>query len=461
MSVFAQQGRRDGLRTDLYQLTMAAAYWSRGMDHVASFELFNRRLLPDRGYHLACGLELALQYLEGLRFTEPDIAALRRHPSFARVPAGFFEALADFEFRGEVWAMPEGTPYFPNEPVLRITAPVIEAQLVETYLLSVINYQSLIATKAARVVEAAEGRGVVDFGSRRAHGPEAAELAARAAYVGGCSGSSNVEAGSALGIPVLGTYAHSWIMAFEDEDEAFRAYQEVFPEATTHLVDTYDSEAAVRRLVASGAPIQAVRLDSGELVSLSKSVRSILDEGGFKEAKIVVSSDLDEYAIAEMLAAGAPVDLFGVGTRLVTSYDCPALGGVYKLVEQESEEGAPLYRMKRSASKRSLPGAKQVWRLSEAGRAQEDIIGLAAEAGPPQGEPLLERVMANGKRLRPAPSLETIRARARVRIAELAPETRRITEPEPLPTKLSKSLQELTEAVERRSLRQQATGSQA
>lgn len=450
MSVFAMPDKRsDALRTDLYQLTMAAGYWSAGMIHRSTFELFNRRLLPDRGYHLACGLELVLRYLEGLSFSGRDIDALRRHPSFAKIQPGFFEYLEGFRFNGEVWAMPEGTPYFPGEPILRISAPVIEAQIVETYVLTVINYETLIATKAARVVEAARGKSVIDFGSRRAHGPEAAELAARAAYIAGCTGTSNVEAGTALKMPVHGTYAHSWVMAFEDEAEAFKTYHAAFPESTTHLIDTYDTIAGVEKLIQLGIPIGAVRIDSGDLGESARQVRTVLDGAGYNDTKIVVSSDLNEYRITELEEQKAPIDIYGVGTQLVTSYDCPALGGVYKLVEQENKRGDVVYRMKKSASKSSVPGAKQVWRRKEQGLVCEDIVGLSLERGPADGEPLLERVMADGARLSAAPSLKEIRERCLHQVASLDEGVRRIKEPKTIPVRHSRALIDLVERVGR------------
>lgn len=441
--------RSDALRTDLYQLTMAAAYFQNGMTHRASFEMFNRKLLPGRGYHLAAGLELALDYLENLSFSERDIDALRRHPHFGHVKPDFYDYLRDFRFTGTVWAMPEGTPYFPNEPVLRVEAPVIEAQIVETFLLSVVNFQTLIATKAARIVEAAGGRPVVDFGTRRAHGPEAGELAARAAFIGGCTGTSNVAAGTALGIPVLGTFAHSWVMAFEDEEEAFRAYQSVFPDSTTQLVDTYDTIEGVEKVCRLGRPVRSIRLDSGDLVELSKAARHLLDGAGLQETKIVASNDLNEYKIAELLERGAPIDIFGVGTELVTSKDCPALGGVYKLVEQEDRGGDIVYRMKQSKDKMSLPGAKQVWRVADTTGISEDVIGLADEAGPRGGEPLLRRVMADGLRLRPGESLKEIQARALSSVRRLSPDCRRLSDPTPVPTRLTSALVELTTRIRR------------
>src|SRR5512138_2131265 len=287
---------------------MAAAFFENGFNPRASFELFVRRLPERRSYLLAAGLEQALDYLQRLRFKGDEIEYLRRHPAFGNVRPAFFEYLRELRFTGEVWAMAEGTPAFADEPLLRVTAPIIEGQIVETFLLTMLTSQTMIASKAARVVEAAQGRGVVEFGTRRAHGPESGVLAARAAYIGGCVGTSNVEAGLRFGIPTSGTMAHSFIMAFADEGEAFRMFEQVFPENSILLLDTYDTLAAVDKIVALGLRPQGVRLDSGNLVALSKLVRSKLDAGGLHETKIFASSDLDEDSITELLARGASVD---------------------------------------------------------------------------------------------------------------------------------------------------------
>ncbi len=360
------------LSTDLYELTMAAAYFESGLARQpATFELFVRQLPPRRSFLIVAGLAQALDFLENLRFTTDEIDYLRGQPVFKNVRPEFFAFLKDLRFTGEVWAMPEGTVAFANEPLLRVTAPILEAQIVETALLSIINHQTMIASKAARVVAAARGRPVIEFGTRRAHGIEAGLLGARAAYIGGCAGTSHVEAGLRFGIPIFGTMAHSFVMAFEREQEAFDAFLKVFPDTATILLDTYDTIAAAKSL--RGRKIPAVRLDSGDIVTLSRQVRQILDEAGMRQTKIFVSGDLDEDRITELLDAGAPIDAFGVGTRLATSYDAPALGGVYKLVSG---------RCKLSAEKATYPLAKQVWR-SDAG----DVITAADETAP--GEPLL------------------------------------------------------------------------
>ena len=386
------------LATDLYELTMAAAYFDHHIHTRAIFELFVRRLPPHRAYLIAAGLEQALDYLASLRFTKEEIDYLREHPTFVNVSREFFDYLAGFRFTGDVWAMPEGTAAFGNEPLLRVAAPIIEAQVVETFLIATIASQTMIASKAARVVTAAAGRDVIEFGTRRAHGSEAGLLAARAAFIGGAIGTSNVEAGYVFGIPTFGTLAHSFVMSFDDEDEAFRAFLDVFPKTATVLVDTYDTLAAVERLARDYGPlIPAVRLDSGDLRELSIGVRAILDRAGMQQTKIFASSDLNEYRIAELLADGARIDAFGVGTELATSFDAPALSAVYKLVGLE-EGGRIRGRIKLSQDKATYPGPKQVWRETAAGKYTRDLIAATDESSPgPSSRPLLEEVMRGGR----------------------------------------------------------------
>lgn len=418
------------LATDLYELTMAAAYFAHRIESIATFELFVRELPAKRRFLLVAGVDQVLDYLEALRFTDEDIAYLMQHPAFRAVPREFFESLRSFRFTGDVWAMPEGTVAFANEPLVRITAPILQAQIVETFLLSTINFQTMIASKAARVVHAAQGRPVIEFGARRAHGTEAAMYAARAAYIGGCAGTSNVEAGLRFGVPTFGTVAHSWIMSFDDELTAFRRFLEVFPASGTLLIDTYDTVEAARKIVRAGLKPQAVRLDSGELRTLSREVRRVLDEGGLRETRIFASGDLDEYRIAELLAGGACVDAFGVGTRLSTSADEPSLGGVYKLVEVVSDHEAK-GRIKTSPGKTTFPGRKQVYRIfSPAGLVERDILALADEPPPAGGRPLLERMMEGGRRLAPPPPLAELRERAVRELSTLPPELRAL-EPGP------------------------------
>lgn len=407
-----------GLATDLYQLTMAAAYHAHGRNEPASFELFVRRLPPERSYLVVAGLEQALDYLRTLRFSVDEIAYLRSLPIFAHVAAEFFDYLRDLRFTGDVWAMPEGTIAFAGEPLLRVTAPLIEAQLVETFLLATINFQTLIATKAARIVAAAEGRGVIEFGARRCHGFDAAIYAARAAFIGGCIGTSNVAAGRRFKIPVYGTAAHSFVMAFDREQEAFRAYQQIFPDSTTLLLDTYDTVNAARLATEFGPALRGVRLDSGDLATLAKQVRQILDEAGMQQTKITASGDLDESKITELLAAQAPIDLFGVGTELSTSRDAPALGGVYKLVEITAG-GRTIPKMKLSQDKATFPYRKQVWRATAPDSSfAGDLIARADDADLP-GEPLLVPVLSAGANRSPLPNLQEAQTRARGQIAHL------------------------------------------
>jgi len=438
----------NGLMTDLYQLTMAAGYFQCGRQVEASFELFVRRLPENRGYLIFAGLEPALDYLEDLRFLPEEVAYLQGLPAFQHVDKSFFDYLREFRFQGEVWAMAEGEAAFANEPLLRVTAPIMPAQLVETYLLSIINFQTLIATKAARVVDAARGRAVVDFGARRAHGPEAGVLAARACMIGGCAGTSNVHAARILGIAPVGTMAHSFIMAFASEDQAFEAYRRVFPDSTMLLLDTYNTLEAARKVARMKEPIQGVRLDSGDLAALSKAVRRILDEAGKPDVKIVASSDLNEYRIEQLLREGAAIDIFGVGTEMVTSRDDPALGGVYKLVEL-SEGGQVAAKVKLSLDKETFPGRKQIFRASDsAGKYRGDVIGRSDEALP--GRPLLAPVMKNGEVLRPHPPLAEVQRRAREGRERLAPEVRRFRDPAAYPVGSSPALQELAESLRRR-----------
>ena len=437
---------KHALHTDLYQLTMAAAYFQAGLRHKASFEMFVRSMPRDRGYLLAAGLEQILAYLTDLRFTGEEIDYLRDHPSFRHVDKGFFEYLRQFEFHGEIWALPEGTLFFAAEPLIRVTAPLIEAQIVETYILSMLNFQTMVATKASRVVGAARGRTVVDFGTRRAHGPEAGVWAARASTIGGCAGTSNVHAARTLGISAVGTAAHSFVMAFDTEKEAFETYFSVFPESTVFLIDTYDTLTGARLATAFGPGVRGVRLDSGDLASLATEVRRILDDAGMTDTKIMASSDLNEYRIEELLDQGAPIDSFGVGTEMVTSRDDPALSGVYKLVETE-REGRTEYRLKLSRDKATLPGRKQVFRRVEDGRLREDLIGLHDEQPEPGYVPLMEKYMENGRVLSEPPALEQIRQRALEGIEALDPGVRKTRSPEPYPVHPSPKLRALFDRV--------------
>ena len=434
------------LATDLYQITMMAGYFASGQTAPRTFELFVRGLPEGRQYLMAAGLEQALDFLSTLRFTADEIEWLRSVPALGSVPPMFFdEYLRAFRFTGEVWALEEGEVFFGHEPILRVTAPAAEAQLVETALLGIITFQTSVASKASRVVAAAGGRTVIEFGSRRAHGPDAAIHAARAAYVAGCGSTSNVEAGRRFGIPVSGTMAHSWVMGFGDEIDAFRQYMAIFGEHSTLLIDTYDTIAAARRIVQAGLKPSAVRIDSGDLAALAREVRRLFDAGGLTATKILVSGDLDEWQIGRLLAADAPVDGFGVGTAISTVRDAPALGGVYKLVEtMEGTSARPTLKL--SAGKRSYPGRKQVWRVTESGIADYDVLGLEGETGQ-DGRPLLVRAMRQGVRVLPAMPLEETRQRALERVAQLPPALRAIAPGPPYTVRISPALDALVRAA--------------
>lgn len=391
-----------GLLTDLYQLTMAAGYYEAGKHRQrAVFELFFRRLPHNRNYIIAAGLAQIADYLLNLRFSREEVDYLRELRQFRHVPAGFFDELLNFRFTGDLFAIPEGTPVFAAEPLLTIRAPLLEAQIVETWLLAMIGFQSLIATKAARICDVAGSRAVVEFGTRRAHSPEAGVLGARAAYIGGCAGTSNTETGYRFGIPVYGTAAHSWIQAFPSEREAYEALQRMLGPETIYLIDTYDTIAGARLAASLGRPLWGVRLDSGNLVELSRQVRRILDDAGLRDAKIMATSDLNEYRILEFTAAGAPLDAFGVGTDLATSADAPAIGAVYKLVELD-EDGSKRYTAKLSEGKHTMPGMKQVFRLSD-----RDEIACASECG--GGQPLIRPVISHGELLESLPDVHAAR----------------------------------------------------
>lgn len=441
------------LSTDLYQFTMAAGYQAAQDGTSASFELFVRELPPSRNYLVAAGLEQALSVLAEWRYTRDEIQYLRGVPTLRNVGPEFFdEYLPRLRFSGDVWAMAEGTPVLAGEPILRVTAPLGEAQLVETALLSTVLFQTSVASKAVRVTDAAAGRPVIEFGGRRAHGVDAALYAARAAYLGGCRATSNVEAGYRFGIPVSGTMAHSWVMAHCDELTAFERYIALYGSDSVLLIDTYDSVTAARKIVSAGLRPAAVRIDSGDLARVSGVVRNIFDAGQLANTRILVSGDLDEHRVAALVASGAPIDGFGVGTALSTSFDAPALGGVYKLVEIV-REGAVLPVVKRSVGKQTLPGRKQVWRVSESGAAVCDVVGLEAEAAPRHGVPLLECVMRDGRPTGSLPSLRELRAACRDARLALPESVRRLSAPGPYPVTRSAALVALARATGRETAR--------
>ena len=433
---------------DLYELTMAAAYFKNNIPGEAGFDLFVMHLPKNFSYIIAAGLEQALDYVLKLSFTEEQIQFLRQHPSFRDLDRDFFEYLRDFRFKGDVWAVPEGTVIFPGEPLVQVAGNIIEAQIVETYLLAMINFQTLIASKASRVVEAAKGRDVIEFGSRRAHGPQAALLAARASYIGGCVGSSNLLAGYELGIPTYGTMAHSFIMAFDSEREAFLAYKKAFPDNMALLIDTYNTVEGARTAASLGVSPTLVRLDSGDLLDLSIQVRRILDEAGHKKTKIFASGDLNEYRIRDLVAKGAPIDAFGVGTELTTSREDPALPGIYKLVElRRGSRSIP--RVKLSPSKVTIPELKQVFRAySSSGLIKEDIIAMDTEVFPEiTAQTLLTKVIDKGRLVYNVPSLPDTRDYARKQIESLPREFKDPATIAEAPVRLSPKLSALCEEL--------------
>ena len=430
----------NALSTDLYEITMAAGYSQGQRDRHGRFELSVRVLPPQRGYLLAAGLEPALKYLETLHFTASEIEFLKSLPNLRNVPANFFrEVLPNFKFTGDVWAIPEGCPVFPEQPLLRVSGPLVESQIVETALLSTILFQTSVASRAARIVQAAAGRPVFEFGARRAHGSDAAVLAARAAFIGGCAGTSVVEAGLRYGLPLAGTMAHSWVMSHRNEIDAFIRYMQLYGEQSVLLIDTYDSIDAVQQIVAAGLRPAAVRLDSGDLVKESILVRSALDAAGLCETRIFASGDLDEYSIGRLVNKQAPIDAFGVGTALSTSSDAPALSGVYKLVEIE-RDGLWSPTLKLSRGKATYPCAKQVWRVASGEDGLYDLIGCFDEIPPVGADSLLEKVMVGGRRTGRAIPLKAIRTHAQENLAQLSEGVRRHVDPEPYRVVVSQML---------------------
>lgn len=438
-----------GLLTDLYELTMAAGYLQTGFDARASFELFVRNLPPRRNYLVAAGLEQVLDFLENVNFTLEEIDFLRRHPVFRSIRKPFFEYLEKFRFTGEVWAMPEGTLAFPGEPLLRITAPIIEAQIMETYALATMSFQTMIASKAARVVTAAQGRPVVEFGARRAHGSQASLLAARAASIGGCQGTSNALAGQRFGMETYGTQAHSWVMAHEDESTAFSHFLDAFPEHAVLLLDTYDVHAALKKILAMGRKPSGVRLDSGDIVKDSKWIRRELNRAGWNDVKIFASGDLDEDNMTALLKKGAQIDAFGVGTALATPGDAPHLNLVYKLVEVE-RQGRVREAAKLTQAKVTYPGRKQVFRFSDsAGEYIGDRITLESE-NVPNATPLLIPVMREGKRVQEQASTLEDRERCLASLRKLPERYRQLRRQVVYPVSYSQRLESLLEKLKRR-----------
>jgi nicotinate phosphoribosyltransferase len=437
------------LFVDLYELTMAASYHAHGLDEPATFDLFARDLPPGRGYLVSCGLDTALDYLERLRFDEDTLAYLR---SLEMFDESFLAQLGSLRFTGDVWAILEGELVFPNEPIVRVTAPLVEAQIVETFLLNCLGYQTMIATKAARVATACGGRRFVDFSPRRDHGTDAAVKTARASYVGGASGTSLVLAGQAYGLALSGTMAHSYVMRFHSEADAFLTYARDFPGHSIFLIDTYDTIKGAHTVVEVAGKLEpellprAVRLDSGDLATLAPAVRRILDDGGLTEVQILASGDLDEYRIAALLASGAPIDSFGVGTQLGTSGDASHVGVVYKLVEDASGP-----KVKLSTDKVTLPGRKQVFRRTDDdGMLHSDVLALQDETVS-DAQALLTPVMRSGERVGDREPLDALRDRCRDAVGAL-PARLRAVEPEgaPYEVQLSPGLDDLVRRLHER-----------
>ena len=436
------------LLTDLYQLNMMAAYLEHGLTGTAVFELFVRKLPSRRSFLMAAGLEQALQFLETVSFTPRDLDEIRGLGQFSE---SFLAYLRSFRFSGDVDAMREGTVFFPDEPILRVTAPLPEAQFVETRLVNLLHFQTVVASKAARMVLAAPGKPLIDYGFRRAHGDEAGLLAARASYIAGFSGTATVAAGIEFGIPVYGTMAHSFIQAHDNETRAFEHFAHSHPRGLVLLIDTYDTERAAGRVVAlaprlaaQGITIAGVRIDSGDLGEHARRVRRILDDGGLPAVKIVASGGLDEDALLALSRAGAPIDSYGVGTSLTTASDAPALDCAYKL-----QEYAGTARRKRSEGKATWPGRKQVWRrYDEGGRLGRDLVSFAKDRQ--EGEALLCPAMRGGQFLSDNPDLAAARNHAKDQLARL-PEPLARLEPYTYPVEIGASLRELAAELDRRA----------
>lgn len=436
------------LLTDLYQLNMLQAYLDEEATDEAVFEFFVRKLPPRRNFLLAAGLEQVVDFLEEARFSEADLDWLA---SSGRFSDRLLEWLASFRFTGDVDAMPEGSVFFQDEPILRVTAPLPQAQLIETRLINLLHFQSLVASKAARMVLAAPDKLLVDFGLRRAHGIDAGLLAARASYIAGFAGSATVPASPRFGIPLFGTMAHSFIQAHDDEVAAFEAFARSRPDNLVLLIDTYDTLAAARKVVGlapklrmAGINVRGVRLDSGDLIALSQGVRHILDEGGLRDVTIFASGGLDEDELARIRRADAPIDGFGIGTSLTTSSDAPAFDCAYKL-----QEYAGLARRKHSSGKATWPGCKQVWRsFDQEGRMSGDVVSARTDEQP--GIPLLEPVMRGGRRAAPAPTLDAIRARSADSVARLPEPLRKLKTAAGYPVSIGQPLMDLAAEVDRR-----------
>ena len=469
------------LLTDLYELTMMQGYYEKGQNENVIFDVFFRQNPCNNGYSVCAGLDQVIDYIKNLHFTYDDVDYLRGLGIFKE---DFLHYLSGFHFSGDIYAIPEGTVVFPKEPLLKVVAPIMEAQLVETAILNIINHQSLIATKTSRIVFAANGDGIMEFGLRRAQGPDAGLYGARAAMIGGCVGTSNVLAGQMFDVPVMGTHAHSWIMSFPDEYTAFKTYAEMYPDNCTLLVDTYDTlKSGVPNAIRvfqefkdAGKPLikYGIRLDSGDLAYLSKEARKMLDEAGFPEATICASNDLDEFLLHDLKMQGAAIDSWGVGTNLITSKDCPSFGGVYKLAAIQNEKGefVPKIKISENTEKITNPGNKTIYRIYEkaSGKIKADLICLADEVFDPEEtmiifdptdtwkktkvlggtyelRELLVPVIKNGKSIYKSPSVMELRDYCRQEQNTLWDESRRFVNPQKVYVDLSQPLYDMKKAL--------------
>ena len=439
------------LATDFYQLTMGAAYYQYNLendinedDDVATFELFIRKFPKNRNYLIFAGLEQAIYYLLNAKFTENIVEFLREKPVFKNINPSFFEEyLPNFKFKINLWAMKEGNFFFPNEPILRVQGPIFHAQIAETFLLNVINFQTLIASKASRIKNVAPDKVLLEFGTRRSHSPLAGVYAARASYIAGFNGTSNVVADLELGINSTGTMAHSFVQKFEEEVDSFTSYYEIYNENSILLIDTYDTEKGAEKSAKFGNNIRGVRIDSGNLIEHAKKVRKILDDNGCENVIIVASSDLNEYKIKKIIDENAPIDAFGVGTELATSRDDPTISGVYKLIEYK---GIP--KIKISEEKLTYPGTKQVYRIFDnKGAFKEDILSLEDELPPSNSEPLLIPIMKNGELTTELPKVDDIRKFYLNNIKKLPDDYKKLEERKKFALKISKNLQKLTDSL--------------
>lgn len=435
------------LMLDLYQISMAAACHVNKMTHEATFELYVPELPPNRSFLVVAGIQTAMEYIQALRFGPEDLEYLRTIPSLRALPDSFFRYLESFHFSGSVWSVEEGTPMFSAEPILRLRAPVVEAQLIETALLSIIDFQTAVASKAARLVLAADDRGVVEFGGRRAHGPEAAQQAARASFIAGVRATSNVEASRRYSIPVMGTMGHEFVKLCSSEAQAFQYYSKAFPSDTLLLIDTVNASQATRQAVAFGESLHGVRIDAGDILAVSQEVRGVLDGANCQKTEIIASGDLDEHRIAELVAEGAPVDLFGVGAELVTSGDAPILNGVFRVVEIETKKG-PRYPTSFAPGKEIYPGRKQVFRMLEAsGRASGDRIVQAGEMPAEGEEALLKKTLVDGEPVTPFPPLSQMQTRCIQQVRALPDPVLRFSDAGSYPVTFSEKLEQLRKSV--------------